>query len=268
MRRVSGRRVCVTNSITDLPSCIVVGEHRSHCDGRARRVNLETGRTTILEDRECRGCLPRPAERGHLCYDHTVKLDAALVDVQELVVFMWHDGGNGIRDTNDGGHGTTKPSWPLTEARIMVSWITASMRNAVAVLDGRRDIDLTYLDGRQGIARDGEAWAVDSTVPGLRDRLTYGLDTLIGTRYGAEAAIRMTRTIQRAYSKFPLVETEHRIVGIRCANCSQARLVWAPPLMHKGDVTIRCEACQHIERQEWLEQYRSLLQLRPVETTA
>jgi hypothetical protein len=251
VRRVT--RHCITNSMPTVRSCTVAGEHRAHCDGHARAVDAETGRTTILT-KACTGCLPRPAHRGYLCYDHITKLDYALDDVVELVAFMRLEQSNGIRDTNDGGGGSAGPSWVLPESRIMTQWVNASMANAMAVLRGSTEVDFTYLDGQGHLYGD---------VNERRNALQVGLDDLIGTPLGAEAAVHMTRSIQRAYSKFPLVETEHNIVGIRCPNCSQARLKWIPPLMHKGDVVIRCAGCQHIERQQWLEQYASVMQLRP-----
>ena len=47
--------VCITNDISGMRSCTVKGEHMSTCDG-------------FRGERECRGCLPRPAEHGLLCW--------------------------------------------------------------------------------------------------------------------------------------------------------------------------------------------------------
>lgn len=279
---MSGARVCVTNTIADLRSCTVGGEHLSHCDGHARRYDREAGRT-VITDQPCRGCLPRPAEVGHLCFDHVTKLDAALAEVTELVRFAWEDGSNGIRDTNTGGSaGGASPNWTIPESRLMAGWIAAAMTNAIDVLDRRdldvfrtiacsdgttrrylvregKTIDLTYLDEANRLPLGASARTVGHVVEQLRIRLDAGRDELISTPRGAEAAIRMTMVVQAAYAKFPLEETEHRVAGVRCPQCKEPRLVWKPPLMHRGDVVIRCDACGHRERQEWLEQYSSVL---------
>lgn len=47
--------VCITNNMAGVRSCTVVGEHSVNCDG-------------WRGSRECRGCLPRPAEHGLLCW--------------------------------------------------------------------------------------------------------------------------------------------------------------------------------------------------------
>lgn len=46
--------LCVTNSMRNVRSCVVRGEHASHCDGW-RGV------------KECKGCLPKQAQHGLLC---------------------------------------------------------------------------------------------------------------------------------------------------------------------------------------------------------
>lgn len=47
---------CVTNETPGVQSCIIRGEHTTACTG-------------WKGDRECPGCLPRPAEHGLLCWD-------------------------------------------------------------------------------------------------------------------------------------------------------------------------------------------------------
>lgn len=288
---MSGEKVCITNTMHDWRSCTIRGEHFAHCDGFARRWNAQTNRVDIL-DSECRGCLPRPAEVGYLCYDHVVKLDAALREVDELVAFMIEDASNGVRDANSGG-GTASsgPRWPLSEARIRSQWIAAALRNAVDVLNGRdqdewwtitcsdgtrrrflareaRAIDLTELDRARLIPLEATPEEAAAIVRDLADWLAVDRDKLAAIPFGAEAAVRAVAVIQAGYATFPLVEAEHRIVGIRCPNCQQPQLVWTPPLMQRGDVVIRCGACGHREPQSWLEQYAAIMQLRPARVSA
>lgn len=288
---MSGHRVCITNSIPDLRSCTVRGEHLSHCDGHGRRYDAGAGRTVITDD-ECTGCVPRPAEVGQLCYDHVTKLDAALSAVTELTTFLWEDRSNGIRDTNSGGGASAGgPRWPLAESRLRAQWIAATMSNAAAILDGLeldaywvvtctdgtstkwlaragRVIDLTYLDGRSVLPLGAGTRTITRIVRALATKLDGQRDELIATPRGAEAAIRATAIVQAAYAAFPLEEAEHRIVGVRCPNCQQARLSWRPPLMHRDDVVITCRSCGHLERQEYLEQYADTMQIKPARATA
>jgi Zn ribbon nucleic-acid-binding protein len=257
---VTGARVCVTNTLPDVRSCTIAGEHLASCDGRGRRYDPTT-HLSVPTTSACTGCVPRPAKAGYLCESCLSKLTAAIAEVHQLVAFMWEDASNGIRDTNSGGGtGGAVASWPLTEARVYVAWIIAAMRNASAVLDGRTDLDLTYLDG----PRRADPTVVDGTIPGLRHVLDVGRDDLIATEYGAEVAVRMTRVIQAAYVKFPLEERERHIAGIRCPSCSRSELMWSPPLYFRGDVLIRCSACGHTEPQSYLEQYAAVLQSRGV----
>lgn len=262
---MTGVRVCATNLVPDLRSCTVRGAHTDACTGRARRWNPDTGRIEQT-DAVCTGCVPREAEPGTwMCYSHLTKFDHALDDVVELVRLMWTENSNGIRDTNEGGGGgSSAPAWTMLESRTMSSWIIASARNALDVLYGVPDVNLTYLDGRRGIPTDATARTVHRKVWRLAEELRTRRDDLIGTVRGAEAAIRFTAVVQAAYRKFPLVEAEHRIVGIRCPVCQEARLVWTPPLMQRGDVVIRCEECGNTEPQSWIEQYSAIAQMRPI----
>lgn len=245
------RHACITNLMPDVRSCTVLGEHRTWCDGFAR------DRTGRILDTECRGCVPRPAEFGHLCYSHIVRLDAALDVAPRLVGFMLEDGTNGIRDTNGGGGGGYESQWTLTESRVHASWVIAAFTNTTAVLDGDADVDLTFLDHRGGLtpgARSADLRYVVGHVQAERD-------ALITTVKGAEAAVRLTDVVHRAYVRFPLEETERRIAGIRCPKCAQARLLRRPPLMFRDDVVITCAGCGHTESQEWLEQYAGVMGL-------
>lgn len=249
---------CITNDVPGMRPCTVKGRHRQWCDGYARRWNPKRRRIEIDVDRECTGCEPRPAEVGRLCYDHLVKFDDALDTVTELVAFMLEDGSNGVRDTNTGG-GTSshESSWTIPESRVHASWVIAAMTNTVDVLAGRADVDLTFLDHRHGLTPGAQT--ADLTY--ATTHLQANRDELIADPRGAEAAVHLTRVIGAAARRFPLVEAEHRIAGVRCDKCRRALLMWKPPIMQRGDVEIRCDGCGWTERQEWLEQYASIMQM-------
>jgi hypothetical protein len=255
---MSGERVCVTNLVPGMRPCTVRGEHRQHCDGHARRYDTRAG-TTVTLDADCPGCLPRPAEVGYVCLSHLMKLDAALDCAADLVAFMLLDGSNGIRDTNSGGSaGGHESAWTLTESRVHASWVIAAFTNTTRVLDGDDDgLNLEFLDHRGGLTPGATAADLRFVVGHVQAER----DTLIGTIRGAEAAVRLTDVVHRAYARFPLEETERRVVGVRCPQCGQARLTRRPPLMFRDDILVTCDACGHTEPPEWLEQYAGLMGL-------
>jgi Zn ribbon nucleic-acid-binding protein len=255
---VTGARHCVTNDMPDVASCTVRGEHLAHCDMHARAWDTDLGRVVIL-DAECRGCVPRPAHVGRLCFDHVMKLDAALEHVVEIVAFMWADRTNGVRDTNGGGGGLPSQRWPLLESSTLASWVVASMLNAWRVVFEDTELDLHFVDGRASIAPDATFGPLVARVRSLQTLLDGDRDAIAADRRGAEGLVRFTRYVQQAYAKFPIDEREHSIVGVRCPACQQARLIWRPPLMFRGDVVVECDACGHTETQAYLEQYVAIL---------
>jgi hypothetical protein len=259
----------ITNDVADLRSCTVKGEHLSRCDGHARRWSRKLGRVEIL-DAECTGCLPRPAEVGRLCYDHLAKLEQAFSDVHELVWHLWTEPSNGVRDVNDRVSGGAGPSWPIPDSRVHASWIVASMRNAVEVLlheaDDQPTIDLRRIDASRGLSPSTSNAAAGTLLRQLRAAMEVDRDVLIGRARGAEAAVRFVQTVQAALWKFPLVERKHRVVGLRCPECSLTRMMWTPPLMHQGDVVIVCDNCKATRPQKWLERYAEVVTLEPLES--
>lgn len=59
--------MCVTNDMPDYRSCTIKDEHQIVCDGWQYRWNTEKNRQEAT-GRECRGCLPREARHGLLCW--------------------------------------------------------------------------------------------------------------------------------------------------------------------------------------------------------
>jgi ribosomal protein S27E len=259
---------CITNDVADLRSCTITGEHRPWCDGLARKRDRQ-GRVLAILDTPCPGCLPRPAEVGRLCHDHLLKLEDAFGEVQALVVHLWSEPSNGIRDTNSRVSGGGGPSWTIPESRVHASWIVAAMRNAVEVLlsepDDEPTIDLRRIDAGRGLDSSSTPAEVGTTLRQLRAALEVDRDKLIARARGAEAAVRFVQTVQAAVRKFPLRERRHRIVGLRCPECRHTRMMWEPPLAHLFDVVVKCDNCGAIRPQRWLERYAEVVELEPLE---
>lgn len=260
---------CITNDVADLRSCTVADEHLSWCDGYARKYNRRTGQVEIDATKNCRGCVPRPAEVGRLCYDHLAKLEQAFSDVHGLVFHLWTEPSNGVRDTNTRVSGGGGPSWPIPESRVHASWIVASMRNAVEVLlaedDDQPTIDLRRIDAAGGLSANATDADAGALVRQLRAALEVDRDRLIARARGAEAAVRFVQVLQTALWKFPLHERRHRVAGLRCPACGRTQMMWEPPLAHRFDVVIRCDNCQETRPQKWLERYAEVVHLEPLD---
>ena len=57
---------CITNDVPDLRPCVIPNEHHEYCDGWEYRWSQDA-REDVATGRPCSGCLPRQAQRGHVC---------------------------------------------------------------------------------------------------------------------------------------------------------------------------------------------------------
>ncbi len=69
--------MCTTNTMTDMRSCTIKGEHQIVCDGWAYRWNPDKDRMET-SGKECKGCLPSEARQGMLCWNCWEDVQAAL----------------------------------------------------------------------------------------------------------------------------------------------------------------------------------------------
>ena len=71
--------VCITNEMPDFRSCTVKGEHLRICDGFEYAWNPKRQREEAT-GRECRGCLPREAKKGLLCWSCWDRVQHAMTE--------------------------------------------------------------------------------------------------------------------------------------------------------------------------------------------
>lgn len=71
--------LCITNTIPDTRPCTHKNQHTIRCDGNQYRWNENRGREEAT-GRRCNGCLPRLAQKGHLCWGCWERVEQALTD--------------------------------------------------------------------------------------------------------------------------------------------------------------------------------------------
>lgn len=285
---MTGERVCVTNLVGDLRSCVVRGTHLSNCDGWARRYDLETQQTrhayriswdpatrenvrTLIE---CPGCLPREAEIGFLCSAHVAKLRHALSRedgvriLVGLVSHLWSSDAAGVSDGNDRVAAAFGSRWPLAEARVTGNeiWRALDFVAFSFVLDVDAEPPRrTGTTARDGLASTLTVQQVATLVADVADFVDEHWEQAASHSGSAAALVRFVGVLQTALARFPLVDTEHRIPAVRCPSCGRMSMIWRPPLFHEDEVEIRCERdeCGHVADQDWLEHYIAAVRTDP-----
>lgn len=71
--------LCITNDIHDFRSCTIKNEHTVRCDGGEYRWN-ETHQRMEATGKPCRGCLPKLAQHGCLCWPCWERVQQAFAD--------------------------------------------------------------------------------------------------------------------------------------------------------------------------------------------
>jgi len=186
--------VCITNDMPGVRSCTIRGQH-SICDG-------------WRGEKECKGCLPRSAEHGLLCWacwERLITVMTAWPEFAQLVA-------------------------PLD--RVMMP-DNAGVRSSTA---GHIPLPQTWLD-----VNEAESFLLSLTSVGANT------DAWVSSESGAKDAVNFMRVAERAFISHPIEEKPHKIVRTRCFKCSMLTLVWNPP-KYLGDavkVTCRNPGCLH-----------------------
>lgn len=179
--------ICVTNSMRTTKSCTLRDTHRETCDG---------WRGT----RECRGCMPRPADRGMLCWTCWEALNSEIA--------IWYDFAAIIQNidravTPDSSGPTQKPG------------------SRVIIPQTRLDID-----------------EVESHLASLKS-VNGNLERWVSTVDGATDSINFMHAARRARRSHEIEERPHR-VRVKCPSCGTFGLVWFPVESVGAEVSVRC----------------------------
>lgn len=124
--------VCITNDMHGVRSCTVSGEHSATCDG-------------WRGSRECRGCLPRPAQHGLLCWscwEHLIEVMTQWPRFAGLISGI----DRAVQRDTAGVRTTAEGHIPIPATRLSVdeceSFLKSYMGNAdewVSRVDGAKD---------------------------------------------------------------------------------------------------------------------------------
>jgi hypothetical protein len=74
--------ICITNLMDDQHSCTLRGQHQITCDGWEYRWSTDQ-HLEVATGRECRGCQPREAKHGLLCWECWQTVLTAALAVQD-----------------------------------------------------------------------------------------------------------------------------------------------------------------------------------------
>lgn len=270
--------ICVTNKLPGARPCVVRGEHRSNCDGHARRFeevvdyDKQRRRTvtwfrTVVLDRECGGCLPREAHDGSaFCEFHARQAEAAFSVFVDTLVHLWSINGAAPRVAVGGGSGFGS-RWTLTDSRIRANEIIEQVFAIVAAYASHAGVEPIRIPdvasafyGFRSTATTLEVAAVANT---FHSWLAPAGSDLWKRQHTAARVLPFITSVRSAFLRFPAEDVPHRVPGLRCRNCQHLSLVWHPPLYYADDDAIRCDRCGHVEDRSLIEHdIRVILELR------
>lgn len=179
---------------------------RNHPEPGAHRVTCPDHDGWSVNPGECRGCLPRAAERGFLCtpcYDRTVNAVAA-----------WHD---------------FRAAVQAAEGRL-VSPDTGGTKSAAP--SGYANLSLVFL-------------ALDECERHLASRDGRTVDLWIHDEDGARDAIRFAIAAEQAYGSLEVAERERQLVRERCPECGRLTTYGHVAREERGVMVVTCDFCQH-----------------------
>lgn len=175
---------------------------------------------------DCAGCDPRTAERGFLCGFHFDRLEHAYSRWDEWV----------------------RAVHQLEGARA-VQRDTAGVRTRA---EGHVNLTGVYL-------------ALDECERLLASSAGHpSLEMWAGTPEGAADAVGFAFAAERAYRSHEVRERSHRIKRVRCPECSQLTMIWRPPPVFGGHVTVVCsnDECSHVMDQDSYEAIAAIEETR------
>jgi hypothetical protein len=197
--------------------CAIYRQHYTDCDGLA------------LNGHACRGCLPRRADRGHLCEACYRRLELMLTDAP--VIFRWLTGNMGA------GSGAARPHEDYERG---------------GTPDLPTPLKLQILDQRDLMADQLTEWADDwceqRSLSGP-ERHTVALDatflllwlpTMVREEWIGDWWEALAETVSQAHAMAPWRPAVRRVKGVPCPGCGESNLV----IYGGRDVDITCQSLQ------------------------
>lgn len=224
--------ICLSNDTTRVASCYVHGHHLDDCTGTRR------------SGAPCRGCLPRPAERGLLCRDCCDKADEALELAPDFIPHLRSIERAGTPDRM--GISTGKPT---SHVIIPTSWITADAlwqqltRVAIAHAKFHGEYEPTQFHGMTTMWGFGAEATIDEVTRDVRKLVGWvvkRLPLIVAREEPTRELLLLIAEFQRALHAFPLDEKARPVRYARCRECDMRTLEYRPPLDYLTPIVIRC----------------------------
>lgn len=221
--------LCITESMPGRP-CTVRDHHLTTCDGKTRK------------GQDCKGCLPRPADKGILCRNCFDRFEAALNIAVDLVTHLRSvEKGpvsvDGIR-TATVVTPTFPGSWQAAD-RLWVALAHIAIEDAEA-RKAEEPLWPVFTSIWEGFSAFASLDQVAEAARGLTGWLGTNPEALVARTSPAEAAVEFYREVQRTLAMFPLEEKAQKLRPIRCRECDQFTLWKHPPLTYLEDVVVQC----------------------------
>lgn len=195
--------------------CALLRRHLSECEG--------------ANDESCRGCLPRRAEHGRLCFPCHRRFELMLTDAP--TVYRWLTG------NLTAGEG---------QAPAKTGWITGSKGDGPPL-----PIKAHIFDARELLQDQLSAWADDliegrnltgpshHTVEADAKFLLTWLSTVESLEWVADWFEELAETLGQAHALAPWRPEVKRCQGVPCPECGEVNLV-----IYGGESDVTCMSCR------------------------
>ena len=198
---------------------------------------------TDCMDADCRGCLPRRAERGHLCWPCHRRFELMLTDAP--TVYRWLTGNMAT------GQGAATDAEVITGSREQPAPINA------AILDVR---DLLSDQLTEWV----DEWCEVKSLTGpSRHTIDADVTFLLTWLYGLESVEwigdwweSLAETMRDAHALAPWRPVMRRVPGVPCPGCAETNLViWG------GESDITCMSCKIMLTEQRIELWERVLRM-------
>lgn len=246
--------------------CTTRGQHRPDCDNTCP--HKRTARTCPTRcDGTCRGCLPRPAEHGHLCPWCWQRLQSDIATAPALIRHLrtMAQPTAGARPSDNAGGGGDPAFGTILSAAVdaadelhacLASWAHLvleehpdgpQMRGPDETLTVRTST-VAVLDS--DIAREYGPYLRRSTVEGIRHAqatvrlvawLMPWLDWCAEQEWAGEMRREVASMTATTLARWPMGDTRTRPVpGVACPRCSLVGLTYTPPSWERQPFVVAC----------------------------
>lgn len=196
--------LCITNEMNDVRSCTLKDVHRVTCDGNAYAWNERHNRMETT-GKTCKGCLPREARHGLLCWGCWERVEKGVKDWPNWADKIAAAGDRAVQRDNGGISSASEGYVPIPGTSLAWDEITSYLRSLGTSVDA-------WVSNTQG--------ATDSV------RFARAVASAIRTHAVEETAHKVNRTRCPKCNTLALLWTPPERLGdqvtVKCRNCGHA----------------------------------------------